>query len=297
MNTSKEKIVKITAFKEFVEEQNLTIKQAVDLVGIPYKSINYHIKKIGIDVKIKARRLTNVHDNYFNIIDTEKKAYILGFLIGDGSICLKSNRLSISNSEDDLEVLEIIKSEISPESEIFRKNNQTGVKFRKPQVLWRLVSKEIINTLINTYNILPNKTNHSDFEFPIEKIPNEFIWSFIRGFFDADGNISYSVENNNIKQFNFSFVFTSEKFANQIAEIFENHLNLKRTLRLIVTKNGFNTYQLRFHCPNRQRYNEIEKIYNLFYKNSTCFLTRKKTKFEGYLNTVLIKKGKEFLTV
>lgn len=62
---------------------------------------------------------------------------------------------------------------------------------------------------LEKYNITPRKTYDLDFEFPFELIPNEYIWDFIRGFFDGDGQISYS---ENSHQMTFALYGTSEKF-------------------------------------------------------------------------------------
>ena len=45
---------------------------------------------------------------------------------------------------------------------------------------------------LENLNITPRKTYDLDFSFPFEFIPEQYIWDFIRGFFDGDGQISYS---------------------------------------------------------------------------------------------------------
>lgn len=44
-----------------------------------------------------------LNEKYFDIIDSEKKAYILGFIYADGSVCRTT--LNISLSEKDIEIL------------------------------------------------------------------------------------------------------------------------------------------------------------------------------------------------
>ena len=38
---------------------------------------------------------------------------------------------------------------------------------------------------LENFNIIPRKTYDLEFEFPFEKIPNKYLWDFIRGFFDG----------------------------------------------------------------------------------------------------------------
>lgn len=80
---------------------------------------------------------------------------------------------------------------------------------------------------LELYNIFPKKTEDLTFEFPFDLIPNEFIWDFIRGFFDGDGQISYSEETH---QFTFAMYGTSEKFMTQLGEIFEKEFGVEKRI-------------------------------------------------------------------
>ena len=123
------------------------------------------------EVKKRTNIKYNHNDDYFNEINTSKKAYILGFIIADGSInrtirgnCI-TNRLTFCNSIDDSSIIEEIKNEISPESIVYIRNCQLGVKIRKPQCILKITSYKLCEDLINKYNIHPRKTHHSDFKF------------------------------------------------------------------------------------------------------------------------------------
>ena len=90
------------------------------------------------EISHSSRRKVNI--NYFNSIDTENKAYILGFIIADGNIEVVStgNKLNFFISSIDDYILEKIKTEICPEAIIKYTNNQQGVKVRKPQSRLRI---------------------------------------------------------------------------------------------------------------------------------------------------------------
>jgi intein-encoded DNA endonuclease-like protein len=81
---------------------------------------------------------------------------------------------------------------------------------------------------LENFNITPRKTYDLEFEFPFEKIPNKYLWDFIRGFFDGDGQVSYSEETH---QFTFALYGTSEKFMNQLGEIFEKEFGVEKELK------------------------------------------------------------------
>lgn len=227
----------------------------------------------------------NHKDDYFKIINTSTKAYILGFTLADGSIdriirgnCI-TNRLCFGNSIDDTEIMELIRNEISPNSILYVKNNKIGAKDRKEQLYLRIASYSLCEDLINLYDIAPKKTNNSNFRMDFSKIPEEFHKDFIRGFFDGDGSVSFYKTKNTIF-FNFSFVFNSKEFAEQIGSKFENLFNIKAVYYKHIGKTCV-YYSMRFNYY-RDRISKIKEIYHYLYDDSDVFLNRKKIKFEEY---------------
>jgi len=281
----------IDNFKFLIEEKKFTQKLAALATGIPVKSATYYINTRNIEVKVKSKRFLS-NDDYFDIIDTENKAYILGFILADGSVIIEkdgSKRICFSNSIDDLEIIEKIRNEISPDSKIIRRNDQRGAKFRKEQVNLRINSIKLVDTLINEYKIKPRKTYDSLFEFDFNKIPHSLIRHFIRGYFDGDGSVSfYLIKRKNSKLeyvdsffFNFSFIMNSLLFTEQIAHIFEKEFNIIPVIYKNKSKNCI-YWSLRFNY-SQNRANKIFDIYNYLYQESSIFLSRKKIKFENYL--------------
>lgn len=275
--TKEERINRLVTIKQLFEE-GYTSSYISKKLGINPKSMYSIIKNTDIIQKNKQRRNYS-NDSYFNNIDTEAKAYLLGFFIADGYISEK-RRICLNNSIDDISALELFQKEVCPDSKIYYINKQTGVKIRKTQVILRISSEEMFQTLLNKYKITKNKTHDYDFIFDFNLIPKELIRHFIRGFFDGDGSVSFYKTKNTI-YFNFSFIFTSLKFSEQISEIFENLFNIKSKIYKIKGKTC-EYYPLRFNY-NRNRYDKIKEIYNWLYEDSNCFLERKKNKFNSYL--------------
>jgi hypothetical protein len=268
---------KILIIKRLFEE-GLTPTMVANKVGINRKNIHYYINKYKIVVKNKHS--TYLHRNdYFNNIDTENKAYLLGFIIADGYLS-EGSRICLNNSIDDIEVLDLFNKEVSPESKIMLLYKQKGAKFRKQQAIIRVTSKEMYKTLVNKYGIVQNKTQNSDFKFNFSLIPENLHCHFIRGYFDGDGSVSFYKTNRTIF-FNFSFVFNSLNFTKQFAEIFETKFNIRSVIYNHIGKTA-NWHSLRFDY-NRNRTNKIKEIYEYLYKDATIFLSRKKVKFDNYL--------------
>ena len=163
------------------------------------------------NLNIKKGLCSKINETFFDVIDSEEKAYLLGFFIADGCIqkeAKKKNgeiysysyRFSLNNSIDDIEIIKLFQKYICPHKKLEYKNNQSGVKSkRKEQVSIRWVSKHMYETL-NLYNIHERKTYDSNFEFPFDKIPKKLIRHFIRGYFDGDGCITRYVNIRTVSQ-------------------------------------------------------------------------------------------------
>lgn len=265
-------------------EKGYKQKQIAQITGLQYKSIYYYIKKYNIKY-IPQSNIIPCNDSYFNNIDTEAKAYLLGFILADGYLIqeknIKSKRICLNNSIDDISIFELFQKEIAPKSKIIKSNKQTGVKFRKEQITIRITSFEMFNTLNNKFGIIQNKTNDNNYSFPFNQIPVDLYRHFIRGYFDGDGSVSFHENKYNTIFFNFSFVFNSENFCKQIANIFKELFKITPMIYYHKGKTA-NWYSLRFNY-NRNRVEKIKLIYDYLYKDSLYFLNRKKVKFDKYL--------------
>ena len=282
--------------KEFIRlfESGLSIKEVADVTGRKYKTAESVTRRYR-DILGKVNKFqTNfaVHD-YFDNIDTESKAYLLGFFLADGCIAGSKhrsgkfcNRLMINNSIDDLSAIELFHSEICPNSPLENRNTQTGAIFRKPQVGVRWSSEHMTKTLIDKYNFCRMKAYNQEFSFPFETIPKDLVRHFIRGYFDGDGSVDFAkmITPNGVEttRFQYGFVCNSYPFAKQLSDIIcEIHEGVTGTIKECVGKTT-NWFNLRF---DTKRINPVEKryaFYEYFYKDSTIFLTRKKEKFDKF---------------
>lgn len=214
------------------------------------------------------KRKVAIDDFYFDTIDTEEKAYILGFLIADGTIMKIQRtkdftyRISFSNSIDDKEAIDLIHREICPESKISINDNSESKKKAKMTYGLSWTSQHMFETL-TSYGILPRKTYDKDFKLPDGVVPDHLWRHFIRGFFDGDGHVDYETVN---------FVFTSKPFMEQVMGWFKNfnyrvyHIQGKTT----------DYWNVTIGTENR-KFNRC--IYHFLYDNAKCFLSRKKERF------------------
>lgn len=227
----------------------------------------------------------NYDITFFKNIDSELKAYILGYIIADGCITIEDRknrnskiyRVQFQSSIDDIEIITLIRDTICPLNKItIIKSKQYN---RKDICRLRIANKEIVEDLINLYNIKPRKTYDTEFKFP--NINKKFNRDFIRGFIDGDGSIGNK---------HFSMICNSKLFLYDILNIFiENIPDLKY---YIYDENRKFTvyYSLHFSINKKSRID----LFNYLYKNCNYKLSRK---YNKAYNAVLTSKSKDLLVV
>ena len=217
------------------------------------------------------------NSSYFKNIDSEVKAYILGYLVADGSIeestrkdrPSKLIRLRFGCISEDDEIIKLIQKEIAPNNNLryYKPKKDTC----KQTTILQICDKELINDLKVLYNIQPRKTYLSNFEFP--KIPKEFERDFIRGYIDGDGSFG---------RHHFSMICNSEIFAIQIRDRFLKAIPELKSYTYKENRKTTDYWSLHFSMNLKV----APKIYNYLYKDATVFLKRKEQILNTVLNTV-----------
>jgi hypothetical protein len=253
--------------------------------GLPPSEVarNLNLSKSTVSSVIKSKNIQNIFrltDNkcdhtYFEKIDTVEKAYLLGFFIADGWIRTDSNRMGISIQQEDKLILSYFKS--FSNANISYRNRSTDTQKRKSTatITW---TSEKMKEDFGSYNIIPNKTYHTEFEFPFERMDFKYTRDFIRGFLDGDGAVEATQGVLTV-----TFVSTSEKFLRQLGSLFSTidpgiGFRIRKSIGKTV---DYFTMRLNFKRKNKPE--KVLKIYNYLYQDSTIFLDRKKKKFETYL--------------
>lgn len=223
--------------------------------NIPRGTWDYYVRK---KLKLKCdKRKTKINDTFFDIIDSEIKAYILGFLYADGYLA-SDGRIGIRLQYLDIEVLKLIQKYICPDRPIEHTNNQ-NIK-RKPQVSLRFCSEHIYNRLKKLGFCVKKTTTPSNI---FKYIPDNFKIAFIRGFTDGDGCLSLSkAKDGNYYKVSLSYTSGTSEILKDIRDYFKCG-NLKQS-------NTKTFYHLRY-----DKRTEAIKIMTLLYQNSSIYLSRK----------------------
>ena len=159
-------------------------------------TLSKKLKAIGVQI-VNHQNKTKFNENIFDNIDTEEKAYWLGFIFADGYIDSSPNnpdkksryQFELSLKSSDVQHLNKFNT--------FMQHNKNNVKIGKVicngtecfRCRWCIVNKHLWNTL-NNLGCTPNKS--LTLEFPDIKIFKsiDLVRHFIRGYFDGDGCFS-----------------------------------------------------------------------------------------------------------
>jgi len=164
------------------------------------------------------------NDNYFDVIDTEHKAYILGFLFADGYNNTKQHQIRITLANSDIGILEAIKSEIFS-NDLYKVKTRTS-RIRngyicKPAIDITICSKHISDVL-ETYGMVAKKSRNLE----IPSVDVLLTRHFIRGYFDGDGCIKKSKGTGSAYRYYICICTASLVAANQLQHIIELHTNV-----------------------------------------------------------------------
>ena len=188
--------------KEYCEKGR-RLEDLGEQFGITRTSIFQWIKKF----KLKRERIIitkpnkrkyNLDVDYFKKIDTEEKAYWLGFIAADGCVRYRvgCRILTIELSKKDEEHLEKFRKAIKYEGPIRQKKervihnkkwkDKNKIFITKPSVSLTICHCDFVKNLIDQ-GIMENKTKL----LQPPKIAKKYYRHWIRGLFDGDGSVSF----------------------------------------------------------------------------------------------------------
>jgi len=227
-------------------------------------------KRIPLKNYDKRNRKYEHDEDFFKIIDTEEKAYWLGFLYADGYIIKASCAFGVTLSKKDEGHIEKLKKAIKAANPI---HSYLGTGYSKSSWCSRLLisSKNIVSDLIS-HGLGYNKT--FNLKFPNNSIvPEKLMHHFVRGYFDGDGSLSCYQSNYGRKKTCYIIGFTGTKEMIQGINNFFGK-NLK------ITPHG-KAYEL-----NLGGNIQVGKFLSIMYKDATIWLDRKHQKYMDYLKYI-----------
>lgn len=215
--------------------------------------------------KMIDRRKYQFLENYFDIIDTKNKAYILGLLYADGSNDEKQGVIQLRLQYNDVDILHKISKELRSNVPI-RYNI-----YKQWKNTWELnLCSKYFSHALAQLGMVQNKS--LILQFPTDLL-EEYYSDFIRGYFDGDGCLY--IRGRSVCKI--TFIGTLQMMT-KIQNILSEKCDLNKTKI--------------YHCDNVYTFDyggiyQIKRIFDYLYNEPQMFLDRKYFKFLNCLESRL----------
>lgn len=212
----------------------------------------------------KYHRKYKLNEDYFKVINTEEKAYILGFLCADGHI--SNYGIEFDISQKDINILHHIRRCLNSNSPIVEYLSENPYHNTNRKILGkarvRFNSIELIKPLLSM-GLTTDKTYTLNSSI-INYVPKYLIRHFLRGYFDGDGNVLYGKRYSSGVKYNINICGNSEF--------------LLKTFQVYFPSNN----KLYYDINSKQCYiwklsskENVTNFLKFLYENSSIRLTRK----------------------
>lgn len=228
------------------------------------------LKERGHTIHNKSKKYTQ-DDDFFEVIDSEAKAYWLGFLYADGCILeryvdgkLKSMNCEVGLAIIDEEHLVKLRNTIQSTNSVrTKKNTLNGKEFASCRFV--IHSTKMCRDLIDK-GCTPRKS--LTLTFPTkEQVPDHLLSHFVRGYIDGDGSIMWST---NGRWGRISIIGTQEFLEGMIERMSWSLKSIR----------GCNRPDDTIRAIEYGGREEVTKMLNDLYSNATVYLERKYQKYK-----------------
>lgn len=251
MDINVEKLLKLNS-------NGFTQKQIAKELGVSRATIQRTLRKMQVSTPNYHNAL-KFDNTVFDVIDTEEKAYWLGFLYADGNVSSTDNNVELSLSSVDIEHLEKYRKFLKNKSEVKVGKIKNGTK-EYERCRLTVTNKHFKEQLVKL-GCVPNKS--LVLKFPKDVFEKDSLkYHFIRGYVDGDGCISFTKTGRLVLQ-----IIGTKEFLFEVKTIIPEIRWASRDKRW-----KHNTYALCCSCS------KADATLTKLYKNSTIYLQRKYNK-------------------
>lgn len=222
-----------------------------DQYNCQYPAITRILKKNNIKIRLptdRKRLHSIINENYFDSIDTEQKAYILGFFYADAYNSTDNYQIKLTLAVKDLEILKKLSFIFYNKEKLYYHQNYISLVIYNKRM--SLALAKLGCTQKKTFSIT----------FP-NFLSKEFHNHFVRGYFDGDGCLYINDKIGKIS------IASTHDMLFGIKKILQENLNINCQIKKPKNKNIYYLYI----TGNRQ----TNTFLNWLYKDSTIFLERK----------------------
>lgn len=242
-----------------------------------HKAVNKVLERNGVKRTGVGKRKYSLNEHYFDTIDTQNKAYILGLFYADGYNGVDRSTIRIQLSEEDRVLLERISEEMGSDHPITY-IDCSDREYCNGYVSKNMCSFDVYSThMCHTLASLGAPQNKSlILEYP-DFITPELQSHFLRGYFDGDGSITVG-KNTGLWVLTLT---STERFCN-------GALNVLRSMTGI----GGGIYDASCHngitkVVSIGGVNQCRTVLDWMYKDANLYLERKHKRYIDYCSSYL----------
>jgi DNA-binding transcriptional regulator WhiA len=253
------------AIKDYIDN-NLTAAECAVKYNMGKTTFKRYLNKFDVEKNFISPRY-NYNKDYFEEIDSEEKAYWLGFIAADGSITKNGTILEISLKSSDVGHLKKFVQCINGSEDMIKYRTVSSGDGKTHEAVRILLCNYKICNDLSKYEIVPRKGATLGFPNFLNK---DLLISYIRGYFDGDGSICTAGKApSGAQRYNVSIIATEQFLIDLMSYLLPLNITIvsleKKYLMAIWKKGGMR---------------QIRIFLNYIYGNANIYLERK---YEYYL--------------
>ena len=215
--------------------------------------------------------------DYFHTINTEDKAYWLGFLSADGWIYTNKKTgscdIGVELQYSDIKHLEKLNKCLNSNYLITDRWRPCLISSTDPTKPHHTCTLRIFSTIMYEDLIDKGFTNNKSFDYSMPKIDNDFVRDYVRGYFDGNGCFTSTNHSCSVR-----ICTASKQLSHDFTDIL-NTMGFNPTVYINITEYGTPVYYI-----SLTRHNEQLDFLDWIYKDSHMYLDRKYNKYIKVIN-------------
>lgn len=268
--------------KEIVRlyKEGMSAPKVAEKYNLSPAMVRKYVLKAGDDMRCaeEAHRKYAINEDFFDVIDTQEKAYLLGFIFADGCNQIDANYVRIEVAQKDKDILEKFSKLIylnEPLDRIFyteRSKKLNGAEESSEYYHCHLnINSKRICKVLEKLGCIARKS--LTVKFPESIICPELQRHFIRGYYDGDGGTWVSKEND--KHAATCKILGTFEFCHAMIEIIFNQTGLKFSEPYRQPSHS----HINMYSINKAGNRTVCEFLDWLYKDAFIYLDRK---FENY---------------
>lgn len=264
--------------------KGMTLQEMGTLLGVTRERVRQLCAREGLTDKVALKQSywrkedvgekVSVNKEYFDVIDSEEKAYWLGYLVAKGRIqALTHGRLVVTMNAAEKNVEHVYQLLTTLEAEVPLMERETTID---GQTFISYVASIRSHYLASRLKDLGLETARHDVTEVSEEIPEELVRHYFRGYYDGKGFVWQSPSRDSIRQF---FLYGSTEFLEKFREIVSSAEGLYLESGYIYDKDPVHKNH-RFSIVRRE---SVEGIWKYLYDGATIYQPRKLKQYEDIM--------------